>query len=173
MLETCLKSKRLWSGDGQFCLMQQPLLEHMHAILQQYIFTKHVKDAKTYMPDREEDERSAEDKGKHIAKGSESKHNWEETGRKISRRENGARAKLDWMNGSSYGARKRESIVFFIKIFATMCCKPRLQFSAVVLPYSRMNTRKSSGVSILRELQHCCEVPVRSRHLWTVKQMMR
>lgn len=33
-------------------------------------------------------------------------------------------AKLDWMKGSSYGARERESIMFFIKIFATMCCKP-------------------------------------------------
>lgn len=46
----------------------------MHAILQ-HIFTKHAKDANTYMPDREEDERSTEDKGKHIAKGSESEHN--------------------------------------------------------------------------------------------------
>lgn len=52
-----------------------PALTHMHAILQQYIFIKHVKDANTYMPDREEDERSTEDKGKHIAKGSESEHN--------------------------------------------------------------------------------------------------
>lgn len=43
-----------------------------------------------YMPDREEDERSTEDKGKHVAKGSESEHNWEETGRKISRREDDA-----------------------------------------------------------------------------------
>lgn len=93
------------------------------------------------MPDREEDERSTEDKGKHIAKGSESEHNWEETGRKISRREDGARAKLDWMNASSYGACERESIVFFFKIFATMCCKPQLQFSAVALPYSRMNKK--------------------------------
>lgn len=143
----------------------------MHAILQ-HIFTKHVKDPNTYMPYREEDERSTEDKGKHIAKGSESEHNWEETGRKSpgekTELEPSLTELMQAVTGHARGRASCSSSKYLQQCVANTTAPVQCSRFAIFTN----ELKKSCVVSILRELQHCYEVPARSGHLWTVKQMM-
>lgn len=171
--DTFITSGSVWSGEWRIdgLMRQKPWpcdskdVKRMHA--KRCVFTnlrEHVKYARTYMPDGEEDQRSTEDKGKHVAKSSESEHNWAkgneylQTGTRCS-----APKWIQWMEavtGHAAQTASSSSSKYLQQCVANLCSGlPRSVCH--ILKWVKVQRR----VVVLLDLQRCCKVLLRSRHI--------